>query len=369
MIDFHNSDVAVKDDSEKVRFDLVPINALTDIARVFSFGAKKYSDFNWKKGKGMEWHRLFSACLRHLNSFWDGEDYDKESKFHHVAAAGCNIMMLLSLILDEHGVDDRPCKLCNSTEEDSCHKDDSDVKKETIEDTDKIEKDIVKFILNINDTKFDIIMISLKDKKYVYNVYGKKSSNVLSCTFRSDKKLSNQELIDIIQEKFNLLNDEEEHKQGLFTDNKTVEENNSGKANIKNVYEFSVFDKYNNRVDIVVDLKKSGNSSFNYTYKLKENDKAIDSYDSSEAVSSTDLKKHFFEKHSKILHDDKSNVIHVNVNGVNIDVEVSKTSDNKYRYKPKTNKFINSVVIFESNYKLTTKELVDLINGFGIHKF
>lgn len=96
----------IKFDSEKNRVDLLPVDALEEISKVFTFGADKYGDRNWEKG--MEWHRPYGALLRHLWAYWKGETYDPESRLPHLAHAGCNLLFLLSYQLRGKGVDDRP---------------------------------------------------------------------------------------------------------------------------------------------------------------------------------------------------------------------------------------------------------------------
>jgi len=94
-----------KDDNLKIRTDLLPTDALEVISDIFTYGSLKYSSRNWEAG--MAWGRLYAACLRHLFSFWKGEDYDKESSRLHLSHAACCILMLLSHQLRGLGKDDR----------------------------------------------------------------------------------------------------------------------------------------------------------------------------------------------------------------------------------------------------------------------
>lgn len=95
----------VKHDEDKLRWSLLPLDAVRKILEVFMFGAKKYGDKNWLGG--MKWSRLYEACLRHLTSFFGKEDSDEESKLPHLAHAGCCILMLLTYQLLNLGEDDR----------------------------------------------------------------------------------------------------------------------------------------------------------------------------------------------------------------------------------------------------------------------
>jgi hypothetical protein len=97
---------AVKYDSDKPRFDLIPPGPLMEVAAVMEFGARKYGDNNWRKG--MKHGRLYGACGRHILAYWGGEDKDPETGFHHLAHALCCLFMLLSLIETHPELDDRP---------------------------------------------------------------------------------------------------------------------------------------------------------------------------------------------------------------------------------------------------------------------
>ncbi len=99
------SRIAKKFDDEKVRMDLLPANALTEIAKVLTFGARKYDAWNW--AKGMAWSRLIGAALRHLFAWARGEDTDPETGLSHLAHLGCCVVFLLEYEHGGLGVDDR----------------------------------------------------------------------------------------------------------------------------------------------------------------------------------------------------------------------------------------------------------------------
>ncbi len=96
----------VKFDGEKVRVELLPVSAIRAYGGILTHGAKKYSDRNWEKG--MKWSRLYGACLRHLTAFWDGENLDPESGYHHLASAIFNIGGLIEFTITKPDLDDRP---------------------------------------------------------------------------------------------------------------------------------------------------------------------------------------------------------------------------------------------------------------------
>lgn len=96
----------VKYDQQKIRWDLVPYDAVNEIAKVLTFGAAKYEARNWEKG--MDWSRAFGALQRHLTRWFHGQNKDKETKLTHLANAGCCLFFLLAWELRQVGNDDRP---------------------------------------------------------------------------------------------------------------------------------------------------------------------------------------------------------------------------------------------------------------------
>lgn len=84
-----------RDDKEKTRFDLLEPYAIEQLAKVFTVGARKYSDNNWIQ-KPMAWSRIVASLYRHLNAFQQGEDIDPETGLSHAAHVAWNAMALLS---------------------------------------------------------------------------------------------------------------------------------------------------------------------------------------------------------------------------------------------------------------------------------
>lgn len=71
----------------------LPRKALDVISEVYSFGAKKYSAHNWRKG--YEWSKSYDALQRHLTAWWDREENDPESGLSHLGHAGFHIFALI----------------------------------------------------------------------------------------------------------------------------------------------------------------------------------------------------------------------------------------------------------------------------------
>lgn len=87
------------------RFDLLPQEALADVARHYGVGAAKYSAHNWRKG--YEWSKSYAALQRHANAFWSGEDFDEETDSPHMAAVAFHALALLTFMQEQPDFDDR----------------------------------------------------------------------------------------------------------------------------------------------------------------------------------------------------------------------------------------------------------------------
>ena len=98
---------AIKEDEDKPRIDLIPPQAIKDIAEVLTYGAQKYDSHNWRDNGGLEYSRVYAAAQRHLLSFWDGQSLDEETGMSHLAHAACCIVFLMSYETEDNGKDDR----------------------------------------------------------------------------------------------------------------------------------------------------------------------------------------------------------------------------------------------------------------------
>jgi hypothetical protein len=83
-----------KHDTEKLRYDLIPPEAMEELAKVLTHGATKYEDHNW--ARGIKWSRVFAALMRHMWSWWKGENADPETGYSHLSHALCNIVFLVT---------------------------------------------------------------------------------------------------------------------------------------------------------------------------------------------------------------------------------------------------------------------------------
>lgn len=109
-----NKTDAVKNDSGKARIDLISPYMLFGLGEVLEFGAHKYSPNNWRRG--FVYSRPFASMMRHLWSWWKGEDKDSESGMSHLWHAASCLMMLIEFEALNLGQDDRPHTFLKSLE-------------------------------------------------------------------------------------------------------------------------------------------------------------------------------------------------------------------------------------------------------------
>jgi hypothetical protein len=88
-----------KADAGKDRWDLLPTNAVREVVKVLTFGAKKYAPENWRKVPDAR-ARYYAATWRHLTAWYEGERSDQETGLHHLGHAGCCVLFLLALDLE-----------------------------------------------------------------------------------------------------------------------------------------------------------------------------------------------------------------------------------------------------------------------------
>jgi hypothetical protein len=83
------------DEAKKFDDDKVPLHLIDPL-------------WNWAKGEGLEWHRVYRAAIGHLNAWYAGQDIDAESKLPHLWHANCCLMFLTRYTHDGMGKDTRP---------------------------------------------------------------------------------------------------------------------------------------------------------------------------------------------------------------------------------------------------------------------
>lgn len=93
--------------SKKAPLHLVPPITLYQQALAFSDGAAKYGPYNWRE-TGAAASIYYAAALRHLMSWWDGEDLSPDARITHLAHAQACLSILLDVMAIGRLIDDRP---------------------------------------------------------------------------------------------------------------------------------------------------------------------------------------------------------------------------------------------------------------------
>lgn len=87
----------VKDDGGKLRYDLIPWQAIKGLVQVLTFGARKYSPNGWMSvPDGI--NRYKAATMRHWVAIETGEFLDPETGLPHIYHVLCNVVFLAVLM-------------------------------------------------------------------------------------------------------------------------------------------------------------------------------------------------------------------------------------------------------------------------------
>jgi hypothetical protein len=93
----------VKYDDDKIQMELLPLRELREVAKVLTYGAKKYAPDNWKQVPDAK-ERYAGALLRHFTEYREGNHFDDEArpdKLRHIAQTVCNALFLLYFELQD----------------------------------------------------------------------------------------------------------------------------------------------------------------------------------------------------------------------------------------------------------------------------
>ena len=85
----------------------VPSVAIAHEAMAFKDGARKYGPANWRE-KGVSASVYYHAALRHLASWWEGEENAEDSGAHHLGHARACLAIILDAQFANTLNDDRP---------------------------------------------------------------------------------------------------------------------------------------------------------------------------------------------------------------------------------------------------------------------
>ena len=91
----------------KAPFSTVPMNVVAELGVAMLEGASKYGRHNFR-GVGVRTSVYFDATMRHLVSFWEGEDLDPDSGLSHITKAIASLVVLRDAQLQSMAEDDRP---------------------------------------------------------------------------------------------------------------------------------------------------------------------------------------------------------------------------------------------------------------------
>ena len=81
---------------DKLRWELLPLEDIEDIVKVYTAGAKKYGPDTWQElPDGIR--RYKAALLRHLVEYDKGNKIDEETGCHHLAAVAWNAIAMLHI--------------------------------------------------------------------------------------------------------------------------------------------------------------------------------------------------------------------------------------------------------------------------------
>lgn len=90
----------------KLMYNLIPFEWEEVLARIFTFGAKKYAPNNWKNSLNTSDHKQviedrLGSARRHIAAWQRGERNDPESGQHHLAQASWNLLLIFWYELHE----------------------------------------------------------------------------------------------------------------------------------------------------------------------------------------------------------------------------------------------------------------------------
>ena len=86
--------IGLKDDKNKLRYDLITVESIKGMAEVLTYGAKKYKPNSWQNLEdGINKH--YAATMRHIMKWRSGEENDEDTNLHHLKHAMTNLMFLI----------------------------------------------------------------------------------------------------------------------------------------------------------------------------------------------------------------------------------------------------------------------------------
>jgi hypothetical protein len=93
----------------KAPMSTVPANVLAEIGVAMLEGSVKYGRHNYRAA-GVRASVYYDALMRHLMSWWEGEDMDPDSGMNHITKALSCLVVLRDAQMQQMYTDDRPPK-------------------------------------------------------------------------------------------------------------------------------------------------------------------------------------------------------------------------------------------------------------------
>lgn len=92
---------------KKAPLSTVSSPVLLEVGVAMLEGARKYGRHNYRKS-GVAASVYYDATIRHLMSWWEGEDTDPDSGLSHITKAIASLTVLRDSMIRENWIDDRP---------------------------------------------------------------------------------------------------------------------------------------------------------------------------------------------------------------------------------------------------------------------
>ena len=93
----------------KVGLSVIPANVLLEVAIALTEGAAKYGSHNYRT-EGARASVYYNSTMRHMMSWWEGEDIDPDSGLSHITKAISGLIVLRDCMMRDNCTDDRPPK-------------------------------------------------------------------------------------------------------------------------------------------------------------------------------------------------------------------------------------------------------------------
>lgn len=99
---------------KKAPMSTIPANVMFEVGLALLEGARKYGRHNYR-AIGVRASVYYDALQRHIMSWWEGENIDKDSGLSHITKAIACLVVLRDAMMNEKWNDDRPPKVENQS--------------------------------------------------------------------------------------------------------------------------------------------------------------------------------------------------------------------------------------------------------------